>query len=74
MKKTYRVWLVVQEMDETENQWRDVSDPVELARFETLEETKEFQTALSQKYSAMATGESPVVRAMTSGKDFTAGD
>ncbi len=41
MKKTYKVWLLVQGMNETEDRG-DVGDPVELARFETLGEARVF--------------------------------
>jgi hypothetical protein len=61
-------------MSEAEEQWESVGEPLELARFETLEEAKIFQNELTQKYSAMATGESNLLGEMTSRKDFTAGN
>jgi hypothetical protein len=46
MKKSYKVFLLVQEMSEAEEQWESVGEPLELARFETLEEAKIFQNEL----------------------------
>ena len=72
--KYYRVWLSVEEVDETEGGQRRLVEQMELAAFHTLEEALTYRYELSQKYSPKVTGETEVINEMTSPESFSAGD
>ena len=74
MTKSYRIQLAIQTREEPSEPWKKAAEPVELARFETLEEATIFRTEVEQKYCAMATGEATLAEEMSSAQDFTAGD
>lgn len=72
--KYYRVWLSVEEVNETEGGQRRLVEQTELATFHTLEEALTYRYELSQKYSPKVTGEAEVINEMTSPESFSAGD
>ncbi len=46
MAKVYKVWGVVEEFDEAQDSYEDVSEPAMLAEFETQEEAQDFLNKL----------------------------
>ncbi|UCF37099.1 MAG: hypothetical protein JSU96_20295 [Acidobacteriota bacterium] len=74
LKKYYRVWLRVEEVDESGGADAKTIEQVELAAFHTLEEALTYRYELSQKYSPRVTGESEVIGQMTTPETFAAGD
>ena len=74
LTKYYRVWLTVEEVDETVSPDGKLLEQVELAAFKTLEEALTYRYEMSQKYSPKVTGESEVIGQMTTPDTFSAGD
>jgi hypothetical protein len=73
-KKSYRVWIRIEEVDEGEGAEAKLVEQVEIAAFETIEEALTYRYELAQKHSPEATGESDVIGQMTSPDTLTAGD
>lgn len=70
----YRVWLTVEEVDNSGPQEVKLVEQIELAAFHDLEQALTYRYELSQKYSPRVTNEVEVIRQMTSPDAFTAGD
>lgn len=74
MKKHYRVWLTVEEVEGSGMHDPRLVEQIELAAFETIEEALTYRYELSQKCSPRITGEAEVIGQMTSPETYTAGD
>lgn len=73
-KRYYRVWLKIEEVEESEHYEGKLVEQVEIAAFQTLEQALTYRYELSQKYSPTVTGELDVINQMTSPDTYTAGD
>lgn len=69
MAKSYRLWLEIQEADESQ----DTPERYLLATVETREEALAFKTQLEHCYSPEATGERKVADQMSTPDQFTPG-
>ena len=49
MTKTYRVWVEIEKIDEEDDCYENVSEPVPLGDFDTLEEAEMFQQTLYEE-------------------------
>jgi hypothetical protein len=72
--RVYRVWLLIEEEDESSSYEGRLVEQVELASFLSVKEALTYRYELSQKYSPKVTGESEVLNQMASPDSFTAGD
>ena len=49
MLKTYRVWMQIEKIDEEDDCYENVSEPVPLGDFDTLEEAEAFQQTITTR-------------------------
>ena len=50
MIKTYRVWVEIEKIDEENDSYENVSEPVPLGDFDTLEEAEVFQQTIESRW------------------------
>ena len=44
--KTYKVWTIIEEIDESIDHYEDIGEPVSVMEFNNLEDAEEFQNTL----------------------------
>ena len=44
--KTYKVWTIIEEIDESIDYYEDIGEPVSVMEFNTLEDAEKFQKTL----------------------------
>ena len=49
MTKTYRVWVEIEKIDEENDCYENMGEPVPIASFDTLEEAEMFQQTLYEE-------------------------
>ncbi len=64
MNETYKVWLVIEKIDEAKDRRRKIENPLESAAVQTVEEAQMFCRELAQQFSARATGEVELLEEM----------
>ncbi len=74
MNRTYKVWLIIEEIEEAKNRGEKVDKPLELAAFQSIEEAQIFCQELAQRFSARATGEVELLEEILTPDQFSAGD
>ena len=50
--KTYKVWTIIEETDESIDHYEDIGEPMSVVEFNTLEDAEKFQKTLSWEWGA----------------------
>ncbi|MDR3715925.1 MAG: hypothetical protein P4L51_24195 [Puia sp.] len=50
--KKYKIWIEIEEMDEDDDYYSDIGEPVSCGLFDTLEEAVAFQNEIRDSFSS----------------------